>query len=210
MRQRGLALDQRGFTLTELLVAMAMMAFVLSAGLLALQAGTQASEVATGRAEAQSNVRFALGQIIADMRGAGYDPTGNGFDPVDGGTLALASVQIVSDLNANGAIDVPGNPCDASGPAERVRYRQVGTDLMRAVMTTNTVAACEAVLIGGVQSLTFTYMDANGTALPAAAASAPNVRAIDISLTLKPESITGSRQGAGTATMRDRARLRNR
>jgi type IV pilus assembly protein PilW len=202
--------DQRGFTLTELLVATAMMAFVLSAGLLALQAGTQASEVATGRAEAQSNVRFALELMLSDMRGAGYDPTSNGFAPVDGGTLAQASVQIVSDLNASGTLDAPGNPCDASAPAERVRYRQVGTDLMRAVMSTATTAACEAVLIGGVQSLTFTYRDATNVALSAQASNAANVRAIEVSLTLKPESTAGYRQGAGAATMSDRARFRNR
>jgi prepilin-type N-terminal cleavage/methylation domain-containing protein len=202
--------DQRGFTLTELLVATAMMGFVLSAGLLALQAGTQASEVTTGRAEAQSNVRFALAQMVAEMRGAGYDPTRNGFDPVDGPTLALSSVQIVGDLDADGTIDAPGNPCDASAPAERVRYRLVGTDLMRAVMTSATTAACEAVLIGGVQSVSFTYFDATGATLPAATASAPSVQAIQVSLSLKPESITGPRQGAGAATMTDRARFRNR
>ena len=210
MSLRTVLRDQRGFTLTELMVATAMMGFVLSAGLLALQAGTQASEVATGRAEAQSNVRFALDQMLADMRSAGYDPTNNGFDPVDGGTLALASVQIVSDRNASGAIDAPANPCDASAAAERVRYRQVGTELMRAVMTSATVAACEAVIIGGVQSLSFTYRDANDSTLPAQSTSAASVRAIHVSLTLKPESTAGHRQGAGAATMSDRARFRNR
>jgi prepilin-type N-terminal cleavage/methylation domain-containing protein len=210
MTLRSALRDARGFTLTELLVATAMMGFVLSAGLLALQAGTQASEVATGRAEAQSNVRFALSQMVGEMRGAGYDPTASGFDPVDGSSLALSTVQIVSDLNASGTIDAPANPCDASALAERVRYRLVGTDLMRAVMTSATTAACEAVVIGGVQSVSFTYLDASGATLPAAAASAPSVRAIHVSLTLKPESITGARQGAGAATMSDRARFRNR
>jgi type IV pilus assembly protein PilW len=210
MSLRTAVRDQRGFTLTELLVATAMMAFVLSAGLLALQAGTQASEVASGRAEAQSNVRFALEQMLTDMRGAGFDPTSNAFDPVDGGTLALASVQIISDLNASGAIDAPGNPCDASAPAERIRYRLVGTDLMRAVMTSAIAAACEAVVIGGVQSLSFTYRDANDQTLPAQASSAASVRSIQVSLTLKPESTAGYRLGAGAATMSDRARFRNR
>ena len=210
MTFRAVVRDERGFTLTELLMATAMMGFVLSAGLLALQAGTQASEVTTGRAEAQSNARFALSQMVTDMRGAGYDPTSNGFDPVDGATLALSSVQIVSDLDADGTIDAPVNPCDASAPAERVRYRQVGTDLMRAVMTSAATAACEAVVIGGVQSVSFTYLDATGATLPAAAASAPSVRAIQVSLTLKPESITGARQGAGATTMSDRALFRNR
>ena len=58
--------------------------------------------------------------------------------------------------------------------------------------------------------MSFTYLDATGATLPAAAASAPSVRAIQISLTLKPESITGSRQGAGATTMSDRALFRNR
>jgi prepilin-type N-terminal cleavage/methylation domain-containing protein len=210
MNLRRLARDQRGFTLTELLLATATMGFVLGAGLVALQAGTQASEVATGRAEAQSNVRFALQAMVSDMRGAGYDPTANGFDPVDGSTLALASVQIISDLDADGVIDAAPNPCDASAPAERVRYRQVGTELRRAVMTDAATAACEAVVIGGVQSLSFTYLDATSTTLPATAASAPNVRAIQVSLTLRPESVGNSSKGAGAATMSDRARFRNR
>jgi prepilin-type N-terminal cleavage/methylation domain-containing protein len=210
MSLRSVLRGQRGFTLTELMVATAIMGFVLSAGLLALQAGTQASEVATGRAEAQSNIRFALDRMLSDMRGTGFDPTSNGFDPVDGGSLAVSTVQLISDLNANGAIDAPANPCDASAAAERVRYRLVGTDLMRAVMTSNTVAACETTIIGGVQSLTFSYLDANNTTLAAQSANAASVRAVEVKLTLKPESVSGHRQGAGAATMTDRARFRNR
>jgi prepilin-type N-terminal cleavage/methylation domain-containing protein len=210
MSLRSVVRDARGFTLTELMVATAMMGFVLSAGLLALQAGTQASEVATGRAEANSNVRFALDRMLADMRGAGFDPTSNGFDPIHGGSMALATVQLVSDLNASGTIDAPANPCDASAAAERVRYRQVGSDLMRAVMTSDTVAACETTLIGGVQSLTFTYRDANDSTLVIDDDNAPLVRSIEVSLTLRPESVSGHRQGAGASTMTDRARFRNR
>ena len=74
-RLRALTADQRGFTLVEMLVATAIMGFVLSAALLSLQAGTQASDATTGRAEAQSSIRFALDRMIADMRATGYDPT---------------------------------------------------------------------------------------------------------------------------------------
>ena len=81
-RLRALVTDQRGFTLVEMMVATAIMGFVLSAALLSLQAGTQASDVTTGRAEAQSSIRFALDRMIADMRAAGNDPTiSNSFDP---------------------------------------------------------------------------------------------------------------------------------
>ena len=83
-RLRALVTDQGGFTLVEMMVATAIMGFVLSAALLSLQAGTQASDVTTGRAEAQSNIRFALDRMIADMRAAGNDPTiSNSFAPIE-------------------------------------------------------------------------------------------------------------------------------
>ena len=72
---RALLGNPRGFTLVEMLVATAIMGFVLSAALLAVQAGTQASDVTAGRAEAQSSIRFALDRMLADMRAAGYDPS---------------------------------------------------------------------------------------------------------------------------------------
>ena len=202
---RALVRNQRGFTLVEMLVATAIMGFVLSAALLAVQAGTQASDVTTGRAEAQSSIRFALDRMIADMRAAGNDPTIFNFDPVE--SIASATQVILnSDVNGNGSLDAPTGTCDASAQTERVRYRKSGTSLMRAVMTNATTVACETTLIGGVQALTFTYKDAgdNGTS------TAASVRAIEVAITIQPESMGTYKVGTMAAAMTDRARLRNR
>ena len=206
-RLRALVTDQRGFTLVEMMVATAIMGFVLSAALLSLQAGTQASDVTTGRAEAQSNIRFALDRMIADMRAAGNDPTiSNNFDPIDGTSMSATTVILNTDLNGNGTLDAPTGTCDASAQTERVRYRKSGTSLMRAVMTNATTVACETTLIGGVQALTFTYKDAgdNGTS------TAASVRAIEVAITIQPESMGTYKVGTMAAAMTDRARLRNR
>ena len=205
-RLRALVADQRGFTLVEMLVATAIMGFVLSAALLAVQAGTQASDVTAGRAEAQSSIRFALDRMLADMRAAGYDPTIANFDPIDSASMGTTTVMLNTDTNANGTLDAPVGTCDASAQAERVRYRKSGTSLMRAVMTSATTVACETTLIGGVQSLTFTYLGADG----AATATAANVRTIQVALTIQPEAMGTYKIGTMAAAMTDQARLRNR
>ena len=205
-RLRALVTDQRGFTLVEMLVATAIMGFVLSAALLSLQAGTQASDVTTGRAEAQSSIRFALDRMIADMRAAGYDPTIANFDPIDSASMSATTVILNTDLNGNGTLDAPTGTCDASAQTERVRYRKSGTNLMRAVMTNATTVACETTLIGGVQALTFTYKDAGDSGTSTAA----SVRAIVVEITIQPQSMGTYKVGTMAAAMTDRARLRNR
>jgi hypothetical protein len=87
-----------------------------------------------------------------------------------------------------------------------VRYRKSGTSLMRAVMVNATTVSCETTIIGGVQSLTFTYMGADG----ATTSTAANVRTIQVALTIQPESMGTYKVGTMAAAMTDRARLRNR
>jgi prepilin-type N-terminal cleavage/methylation domain-containing protein len=198
---RALACE-RGFTLVELLIVMLLAGLVLGAALTSVQVGTRSSEIALGRTEAQANGRVALERLMADIRAAGYDPTVAGFDAVEAQTAT--SVILRSDLNASGTIDPPVGACDASTAAERVRYRLSGNLLLRSTDPNN--AACEAPLIGGVTALTFTYLRADGTT----AAAAPEVRSIRVSITVRPESVTGSQVGAMTVTMVDQARFRNR
>jgi prepilin-type N-terminal cleavage/methylation domain-containing protein len=206
-RLRALAKNQRGFTLVEMMVATALMGFVLAAALLSLQAGTQASDVTTGRAEAQSTLRFAMDRLVAEMRTTGYNPTGaTTWDPV--AAMGATTVILQSDLDANGTLETPAGACDAAAPAERVRYRISGNNLMRALMTggTGTTAVCETTLISGVQSLSFTYVGDDGNTTGTAA----NVRMIRVALTLTPESVGNYKLGTMAAAMTDEARLRNR
>ena len=205
-RLRALVADQRGFTLVEMMVATAIMGFVLSAALLSLQAGTQASDVTTGRAEAQSSIRFALDRMIADMRAAGYDPTIANFDPIDSASMGASTVMLNTDLNANGTLGRAGRRLRRLGPGRARAIPQVGHQPHRAVMTSATTVACETTLIGGVQTLTFTYRGADN----ATTSTAASVRAIEVALTIQPESMGTYKVGTMAAAMTDRARLRNR
>ncbi|HXG03364.1 MAG TPA: prepilin-type N-terminal cleavage/methylation domain-containing protein [Candidatus Binatia bacterium] len=189
-----------GFTLAELLAAMAVGALVLVGAGFAFQVagGTLAS--GSDQAEAQQNARWALERMIQEIRGAGLDPTGTppafNFDAVSMPTAT--SLVIQSDLDGNGRLDPPA-ACDPSGSGERVSYRLVGTELRRA--TDPPANACEAVVVGGVQQLTFTYFDMAGAATVSPAA----VRSVGVTVALRPE--TGTRP---VIVLTDRVRLRNR
>ena len=194
---------QRGFTITELLVALAVVALVLAGALATLEVGLATVSTSAGRAETQSNARVALERMVPDIRSAGYDPTGAAFDVVI--NQSATSVTLQSDRNASGVIDAPpAGACDPVAPSELVRYRLVGTELRRSVNPA--IDSCETVVVGGVQALSFSYLDATG----AATATSANIRTVAVSLTLRPETAGHNSNQPTAATMTDRVRLRNR
>jgi len=199
LRVRGAA----GFTLVELLVAMAVASIVLVGAGLAFQfaAGTLAS--GSDQADVQQNARWVLERMMQEIRGAGYDPRAT----LGGGTFAAltsataTSLIMQSDYNGNG---VPGEaqagPCDVTTTTENVGYRLVGDQLRRS--TDPPTYTCETPIVNGVTSLTLTYYDADDNVTATAAA----VRTVEITLTLN--STTGGSERK--ATVADRVRLRNR
>lgn len=75
--------DQAGFTLVELLVAMALMGIVMTA-IFNLYLGTERSADTQDRiADVQQNLRFALDQVVRDVRMAGF--------AIPGTTAAISS-----------------------------------------------------------------------------------------------------------------------
>jgi hypothetical protein len=68
------------------------------------------------------------------------------------------------------------------------------------------IGSCETVIVGGVQALGFTYLDASG----AATATSANIRTVTVALTLRPETAGTNSHQPTAATMTDRVRLRNR
>ena len=67
--------DQRGFTLAELLVAIAILGLIMLGVMTLLMTGNQSYLTGSNQAEAQAAVRAALERMTADIRGAGYGPT---------------------------------------------------------------------------------------------------------------------------------------
>ena len=96
---------QRGFTLIELMVAMALGIFLIGGLLLTYGAGRSASLQAENLSRVQENVRFASDFIIRDARNAGFRDhlvlTGDQFDEIEEN---FASIE--TDENGNQALIV--------------------------------------------------------------------------------------------------------
>jgi prepilin-type N-terminal cleavage/methylation domain-containing protein len=142
-------LGERGHSLAEMLVAMAVMALLMAATLSMLQSGLAASGWGTRRVEAQQAVRVALERMANELREAGYDPTSAGI-----AALVVAEptrVVLQHDLDGDGVI----------GPTrERVTY------LLRSGETTlrRDAGAGAQPIVEGVRRLVLAYFDRDGAA----------------------------------------------
>jgi prepilin-type N-terminal cleavage/methylation domain-containing protein len=204
---------ESGFTLTELLVALGLMGLMLAAAGGTLQVGLGSVQASVDKADAQQNVRLALERMVEEIRGAGYDPKAlppdtYTFPAVVSRTATALTLQNDYDRAGtragNGALDAQA-ACDALAPdAERVTYRLVGTELRRS--TDPPTHACQAVIMAGVTSLTFSYLDADGATLGTGGSLDANVRSVVVSIVGR--STSGGNEYA--VAMANRVRLRNR
>lgn len=179
-----------GFTLVELLVALAVVGLVLAATVGLLQQGQQGYLLGVAGLEAQQSARVALQRMAREIRNAGFDPVGAGFPPIVNPTVT--SVTLQNDLNGNGMIDARG---------ETVTYLLRGTTLRR-----NAGGGAQPI-IEGAQALTFTYLDADGvpTAVP------ERIRTVTIALTVRPDPALVALPASTLAVaLRTQVRVRNR
>ena len=204
-------LGNGGFTLTELLVAMACVGLVL-AGLTGLFiSGQQSFLIGANQVEAQENVRIALQRMADEIRGAGNGPSGAAFTAIAAGQTAT-SVILQNDWNGNGLIE-PGVTTNVNGTprGEQVTYSFVGTQLMR---QESGVDGAAVPLVGGVQSLVFTYLGPDGAPTGVTA----NIRSVTVTVRAGPQTRQPSNpcasytytEGNVAVTMIDTARIRNR
>lgn len=155
MRRINLArVDQRGFTLAELLVAIALVGLVMTGLVTLLMSGNQSYLTGTNQAETQAAMRAAIERLTTDLREAGYDPQGRGactggagnpagcFDAISGpggvGAPTATSFTIQSDWNG-----LPATPVNAIQPAAVVNmnyvFGGVNTNVQRGEQITYTV-----------------------------------------------------------------------
>jgi prepilin-type N-terminal cleavage/methylation domain-containing protein len=217
--------NQRGFTLTELLVACALIGLVMAGLFGMLQSGQQTYLTGTNQVEAQQALRLALLRMTNEIRDAGYCPTCGTGSPAIAGFEAItaqsaAGFTVQNDWNGtwNGTTGiftggtVPHVVVNSDGTTtttnrgEQVIYafssstgnltrREIGID------------AQPQVIASGISSLTFTYLDVNGatTATPA------NIRAVVVNVVGQPQNQpTTFQAGRVQVAMTDSIRLRNR
>jgi Tfp pilus assembly protein PilW len=193
---------EAGFSLAELLVAFAVSALVLAGATTAFRAGSTVLEFGVDQAAAQQTARVAIQRVAREIRWAGYghpDATGAyPFTAIAAGQTAT-SLTLQNDFNGNLAIDAPAG-CDPTAVTEQVRYRLVGTDLMRSDDPAN--AACDVAVASGITGLTFLYFDGTG----AATANAADIRTVLVTMNVTSQNGATER----TVVMRDEIRIRNR
>ena len=187
-RMRSVIRDQRGFTLTELLVVTAVLGMILGAVVLIQQQGQQAYIFGSHRVEVQQNNRAALELMVRELRSAQS-------------VTAIPSATNLTFVDEN---------------SNTIQYQISGAILNRTVTVAGT--ATTTPLIGGVNSLAMTYCSAwdpskttaQNIALPACATTPAQVKLIVLQLVTGTEDQVGSGSpGNQSSTMETLVRLRN-
>ncbi len=184
-RMRSVIRDQRGFTLTELLVVAAVLGMILAAVVLVQQQGQQAYIFGSHRVEVQQNNRAALELMVRELRSA----------------TSITAVPSATNLTF---VDENGNT---------IQYQIIlGAILNRTVTVPSTATTTPTPLIGGVQTLAMAYYsDWNGATNTGTTTTTPaQVKLIRLQLVTGTEDQVGSGSpGNQSATMETLVRLRN-
>jgi type IV pilus assembly protein PilW len=169
--------DPKGFTLVEVLIAIAITGVVLGAIYSVFASANQTYFTQDSVADTQQRARIGLDMMVRDIRMAGLDPMLTYTAGIEAATAT--KIRFTADKNMSGAIENVGR--------ERLTYEfnnsrlcsYEGADLGTPLpITTET-------LIDSVSALLFTYWDANGVAIatPVSASNLANIRTVGISIT---------------------------
>lgn len=176
---RPVAPGSKGFTLIELIIAMAMVGLVAGAIFGVFLSSERAYNTQEHTVDAQQRVRVGIDFIAQDLRLAGLDPLGTGAAGIE--NAAATDLRFTADLDLDGIID------SGAADQERVTYDWAagtgtlpGTGTLRRKFNEGTPNETGwTTLIDNVSALAFTYRDADGnvTAVPA------DIRMVDITMT---------------------------
>lgn len=171
--------SERGFTLVEVLVVLAILALVLVGVAELFAISRQTLGVVSTYSNFLGNARLALTPMARDLRTAGFDPTGTnrfgfrdwtpsiaemaaGAPPSFTAVATATSILFSLDADRNGNVANSGVGDNAE---ERVGFLRDGNTLVRTTDGTTPAAGLPPVA-RNVTGLQFAYFDANGTAIP--------------------------------------------
>jgi type IV pilus assembly protein PilW len=177
--------DQKGFSLIEVMVAMALSGVVL--GLIVATFFSQQKTHVTQDVvvDMQQNLRAALELMGSDLKMAGYDPTGSA-----GASFLIADraeLQFQLDRNGDGVIDSTAVVTGDAG--EQIRYALTndadrdgiadgpGCDLGRAVNAGSLQALAE-----NIDAVNFVYFDRDGVVLPTPVADRSLISSVQVTI----------------------------
>jgi len=142
-----------GFTLTELMVALAIGMVVIASVAGTFRAQTRQNKAEEEISQLHQNVRGALDLMSRELMQAGYKAPG---DSVTGVTYNATQLLIQADLNTNGSIDT------SNTSLEYIIYtRNSGTNQITRQLGTG---GTPEIVADNITACTFTYKDASNTA----------------------------------------------
>ncbi len=155
--------NEQGFTIVELLVALAISLILMGIAVKIFLVQQKAYSVQGQLSEMQQNIRAATDMIVRETKMAGYNPTGAIFNGI---TYNTSQLQILADLDGDGA---------ATSTNEDITYSYDDTDsqIVRNIGSGNYAVA------ENIEVFTFSYLDANGTPTTTSA----DIRQIQIIIT---------------------------
>jgi Tfp pilus assembly protein PilW len=201
--------DQRGFTISELLIAAGLSLGVMASIYGVFRSNLHTVKVQENRMEANEYAMAVLDNMVREIRNTGYFPTGNACANVANtggiaGTPSSSSLRIVYDTNGDGTCE------------EDASFTYDGTNVLR---------NAQSLTDGNVTALQFTYypQQTGGTApapfcvsagIPAGcsgtlSANLAGVQKITISVTVQSKNPDVEFGGQSSVTMSSNADLRN-
>ena len=173
LRQNRKTRNNRGYTLMELMVAIAIGMIVMASVATTFTSQTRAYSAQEQINQMEQNARGALDIMSREIKMAGYKPNGGSVTGIVSYTSTSLTIQ--ADLNADAAISTSGSDNEqiayAYDSANKKITRQVGT-------------AASATLAENISGFTFTYHQSSGTT---PATSATDIRRMKIAITAKTE-----------------------
>jgi prepilin-type N-terminal cleavage/methylation domain-containing protein len=195
-----------GFTLVEMLLALAIGTIIISAGFVAVMAGHRASTGIEQKISAQQDIRAALDIMETEIGMASYNPgqvvTGLWLSPTDCATAGAASnkgiqqattngytISVEMDINGNGSVGDNNDIITYSYDAANQRITRqtncgVAQSFLGDVSTATTTQRNVLVVNNTLGIPVFRYYDGSNNLL-AMPAGIPNIRRIDITLAVQ-------------------------
>jgi len=160
----------RGFTLVEMVLALAISTIVLAAVYSVFTIANKNFTTQNAAANVQQNLRSAIRLMARDIRHAGLDPSGS-----DNFGITYASqrkIRFTIDSESSGSFN--GIVDEANW--EEITYDFQSNQIMQTLYETVTTSTADtAALISNITNLTFAYFDADNADLIDAALSPPRV-----------------------------------
>jgi type IV pilus assembly protein PilW len=176
-------INNHGFTLAELLVAMAISGVVISAIYATYQAQQKAYMVQEEVAAMQQKLRAAMYYMTQQIQHAGCDPTGEANAGII--TANANEIEFTADVRGDsfGSSPLADDSTDTDAPYEHVTYSLYTSEGIQKLGVKSTATASNQPVAEYVDALNFVYLDANG----GVTANIDEIRSVLVTLVVRAE-----------------------